>query len=140
MSTSSELYYGDPSFKNPILISSIPALYGFYSLSTGTIGANSTFTLRWVTTADRPQVSLWNFVHTLRLGTNDANHTWPYGSSLTANEIALRVTFYTDALDSDDAINRRYNNVVMRNDSGSTITFFSIFKSYTFSTSVGQTS
>lgn len=132
-----ELFISDPSFKYPILISTIPVDPDTYSFASGSIPANSQTTIVWVTTASRPQLSLWNFHFTIRFGTDDDAHKWPNGGSLTGNQISTEVSMFTDALDSYDPVNNRVNKIVIKNTSADTFNYYCYFKSYTFATSVG---
>lgn len=133
------IYNGDPSFKNPILISSIPPDPDNYSYFNTTLGANTQLVVSWTTTPTRPQLSLWDFLVSVRFGADDAAHNYPNGSSLTVNQSLVEVTMYTDAIQSDDNTNMRYTRVIMKNTSADSFTSYMYFKSYSFTTSVGST-
>lgn len=134
-----ELFNSDPSFKYPILISSIPVDPDTYSYTTGTVPATSQLTISWTSTASRPQLSLWNFLFSMRFGTDDLAHQWPNGASLTSNQATVEVSMHTDLASSYDPLNKRVNRIVVKNTSADTFSYFCYFKSYTFATSVGST-
>lgn len=132
-----EIFIGDPSLKSPILISSIPTDPTVFSLSSGTLAATSQLNIIWTTTAARPQLSLWNFLMTMRFGVNDSDHDWPNGSGLTGNQAIVEISMHTDALISDDTQNLRRNKIIVKNTSADSFPYWNYFKAYTFATSVG---
>lgn len=134
----SEIYTGDPSFKYPLMISSIPLPQNEYSFATGTLNATTQLTISWTSTPSRSPLSLWNFMFTVRFGVDDDDHAWPKGTSLTDNQGTVIVSMYTDAIGSHDPRNIRVNRLVMRNGSPDSFSYFMYFKAYTFAASVGS--
>lgn len=136
----SDFYIGDPSFKYPIMVASIPTANGLYSYNSGTLNATTNYIVTWTTIPSRSQLSLWNFHWTVRFGSDTAAHEWPNGASLTADQRNVNITSYTDAINSNDATNVRVNRIRMVNESASSFAFYMYFKSYSFATNVGSTS
>jgi hypothetical protein len=132
-----DIYNGDPTIKYPILVSGIPIDPAGASLATGTIPANTIYTIRWTSTPAQPQLSLWNFSWDLIVGDLTINNVWPDGADLTAAEYGLRVTAFTSLDESRDQVNLRVNKIIIINASGSSIPYWCYFKAYTFATSVG---
>lgn len=135
----SETYLNDTSFKYPIQVSSIPSTVDLYSFTSGTLPANTALIITWTTTPATPQLSLWNFHWSVRLGADNANNNWPDGTSLTANQANTEINMHTSALLSNDRTNVRKNKLVMKNSSADSFGYYNYFKSYSFAPSVGST-
>lgn len=132
-----ELYQQDPSYKQPILISTIPTDPALASLTSGTVNANSQFNIMWTTYPDNPQLSLYNSHWTIRLGTNAAGYEWPYGANVLATSNNYEISSHTDIVRTDYLRNRIYTVIVLKNNTASPVNFWCYFKTLTFASSMG---
>ncbi|HYH16809.1 MAG TPA: hypothetical protein VD794_16370, partial [Flavisolibacter sp.] len=123
----SNIYNGDPSLKEPILISTIPYNPASFSGLTGTISANGLFSLLWTIVPDKPQLSLYNIHFSVRFGQNLPGYEWPYGDNINANNYTI-VSNFTDLLGTDYLNNRIYYPVVLKNNTASPVTFWCYMK------------
>lgn len=98
-----------------------------YTLATGTIQ-----TTTWTTTPAKPALSLWNYHLTLRVDTDDDNHKWPNGSSLSAAQSSLRVACYIDQVATNDDTNQLVVKICVENFSGSNRTIYMKYKTYSY--------
>lgn len=105
---------------------------------TATVDTATFLTISITTTPQKLSLSLWDFLLTMRVDTDDSAHEWPYGASLTSTTLSVRMYHWTDWANSNDARNVRKNRIVIENFSGSTRTIYLKFKSYTFAYVVGS--
>lgn len=132
-----EVYIGDPSIKEPILISTIPPNPALANLYAGSVNANSQFNVLWTTYPDKPQLSLYNVHYTVRLGTNATGWEWPYGASILPTCTEYEISHHIDIVGTDYLRNRIYTVIAIKNNTGSPINFWCYFKTLTFATSMG---
>lgn len=77
-----------------------------------------------------------NFTLEIRIDTDDANHTWPYGASLTSGQLSVGPTIIPDsgavgaAWSTDDTTGRRTYTVSIANFDGSAHTYYCRWKLY----------
>ena len=132
-----DIYVGDPSLKEPPLITMIPSGIDQASLATGTINANSQVNILWTTFPDKPQLSLYNAHFTVRLGANLSGREWPYGIALPSSAFNYEISSHTDIIQTDYLLNRICTVIVMKNLTGSPVDYWCFFKTLTFATSMG---
>lgn len=134
-----DIYIGDPSLKEPLLISTIPAELDLASFISGSIAANSIININWTTYPDKPQLSLYNVHFTVRLGTNSAGYEWPYGASIISTAHNYEIHHHIDIVRTDYLRNRITTVMILKNNTASPINYYCFFKTLTFATSMGVT-
>ena len=128
----------DASVRPILTIQSVPE--GINDVTTGstTIAAGSAASFIATTYPSASRLSLWNFLFSIYVDTNDDHYVFPNGASLTSAQRNLRITQWLDWADSSDIDNVRVHKIRLENTDSSSHTYYLYYKGYTFS-SVGGT-
>lgn len=132
----------DPTIRQSVAISSIPAAIDDVSLITlSGLAAGAVHALILNISPDTPGLKLWNFRRQYRVDTNDIDHKWPEGGSLTADQFAVRVIdeFY-DPMDSNDFTGVAQYKIVFHNQGSSPHDIHLLFKAMNVGNTAGNLS
>lgn len=128
--------FSDKGNDNFIRTGAIPS--SGVTATSSSVGTGSLLTFTITTTPARPSLSVWNFLITIRVDTDDAAHEWPSGASLSAAQLSLRMSQFIDWANSNDTRNIRKHKIVIENFSGGNRTYYLKFKAYTLAYVTGS--
>ena|ERR1035437_4161710 len=129
----------DLNIKRPYTVSSVPSGPANTTQGTITVAAATVFTVSVTTYPDSRTLSIWNFLWSIYIDTNDVNYAWSYGSSLTTTLLSkIMILDHYDWAVSSDSTNQRVQIITIVNNDTASHTFFLNYKSYTESSSAGS--
>ncbi len=127
----------DLTIKRPVTVSPIPT-FGTAG-ATVTVGANSVFIIQINNQPDSGILSIWNFLYSVYIDTNDAAHSWPLGASLGAGlQSKIVITDHLDWGDSSDLLNTRNQKIYIQNTDTASHTCYLYYKAYTFAAAAAR--
>lgn len=134
-----EIFNKDAGIRPILTIQSVPE--GINDVLTGntTIGAGAAITFVITIFPSGSRLSLWNHLFSVAIDTNDSDHIFPAGASLSADQRKLRISQWIDWADSSDVSNIRVHKIRLENFDASSHTYYLYYKAYTFSSVGGST-
>lgn len=127
------------SGERPLLIvQSIPIGLNSWLEGNAVVTSGGTLTFNVTVFTGNSRLSLWNQLFSLRVDTNDNDHLFPAGTSLTSEQRSIRISQWIDFAESSDISNIRVHKIRIENFGASSHTIYLLYKAYTFASASGS--
>ena len=136
------IYNKDAALRPLLTVQSMPTNPNDWTEFTSpSVPAGFTLNLYVINTPNSTRLGLWDHLHSIRVDTNDDDHLYPGGASLTSAQRSLSLETWVDYAFSVDSINRRTYLIRIKNTDSSAHVYHVLYKAYTFvSSGSGATS
>lgn len=127
----------DSGVRPLLVVQSVPVgLYG-WTEGSASVPAGSRVIFTVTTYPGDSRLSLWDQLFSVRVDTNDNDHLWPGGASLTSDQRQLSIDNWIDFASSSDISNVRVHKIIITNSGVADKTVYLLYKAYTFASSGG---
>lgn len=128
----------DPSVRSFIQVQSIPeSPVDWAQVTSPSVGAGQRLVVNVKNIPVDKTLSLWNFLFSIRIDTDDDDHLYPSGASLTSAQKSIDLQQWIDFATSSDDNNQRSHQIVIINNDASAHVYHILYKAYTFVTASG---
>lgn len=126
--------------ERPLLaVQSIPLNpFEYVEATTPSINAGAQVTINVTTTPASNILTLWNHLFSIRVDTNDDEHLFPDGDSLSGGQANAQLAQWIDYASSSDESNIRVHKIAIRNNDSVAHVYHILYKAYVIASVSGS--